>query len=155
MKRTPILLLVLFLVLPFLSLPAQAQTASNPRLIPTAVLWDYDFTKPNNKPCTTATQASCVFSFTVSTSNVSDLTKPPVPVGTPITLSVLTMPAANTTGPTVGISVPYVAPTAFGWYMITVTVRFNDASGVTQAGPNIGVSYYVGPDGVLNLRTTP
>jgi hypothetical protein len=123
--------------------------------VPTAVLWDYDFTKPQNKACSTATQASCVISFTLSTTNVSNPNVPPVPVGTASTLSVLAMPPSNPSGPTVGISMPYTAPTAFGWYMVSVQVNFNDAGGVAQSGPKVGLSYYVGPDTIYNLRTTP
>lgn len=164
-KRILILLAASFLAFCFYdAFPHAPQTSVlklrlkvNAAGVPTAVLWDYDFTNPLNKPCSTATQATCVISFTVSTLEVFSGNPPPPPlaIGTPTTLSVLAMLPASTTGPTVGISVPYISPTAFGWYQIGVQVNFNDAAGKTQGGPISAISNYVGPTAVMNVRTTP
>lgn len=118
---------------------------------PTAILWDYDFTLLQNKPCSTATAPSCVISFSVYTLNSAT----GAAVGTTSTVSILTLPPASPPGPTIGISTPYTAPTAIGWYTIYVQVNVNDASGVMMKGMLTGIAKWIGPDGPINVRTTP
>lgn len=114
--------------------------------VPVAVLWDYDFTAPNSRACSTTIVLSCVSGFTVSTVNSSNVTvSGPVIIALPVTI--------NTTGATLGITAPFTPPAAMGQYQILASVNWKDSAGVAQSGPTSALSFPVIPIGPANLRT--
>jgi len=114
---------------------------------PTQFLWDYDFTQPSSRACSSTATVSCVSGFTVQTVVQPAFTviAGPVSVALPATIS--------TTGPTVGISAPFTPPAAMGNYQIWVTVNWKDGSGTAQSGPTSALGFAVIPVAASNLRT--
>jgi len=119
--------------------------------VPTQILWDYDFTQPNSRMCTSAITTTCVTSFTVSIVAQPGFTVVSGPVIIPLPNT------SSTTGPTVGIAAPFGAslplPTAMGNYQIWVAVNYKDASGAVQQGPISSLGFAVLPVAAQNLRT--
>ena len=115
--------------------------------VPTAVLFDYDFTKPQNRPCSGTVTTNCVSGFTLTT--LSGATQ----VGTPTGIS---LPASlSITAVTVGITTLYTAPTSLGNYSVCIQVNYKDGTGTVQGGAQGCLGYAVLPDAPLNVRTTP
>ncbi len=113
---------------------------------PTQVVWDYDFTLPTNKPCTTTLIVACVSGFTVQTidSATKAVVSGPVAVFAPAVIS--------TTGPTVGINTPFVPPTTLGIYATQIIVNWKDGAGANQVAFITTLTYPVNPTGVLNAH---
>ena len=124
-----------------LHLVPQVNAASG---IPTAVLFDYDFTQPLNKACSSTVTSNCVSGFTVTLAQGSTAIGSPVSVALPATIS--------STGPTVGISGALPAISAMGQYTVTVQVMFKDATGTVQGGPVAALNFPLTPSGVANIR---
>src|SRR5438445_10558368 len=101
-----------------LSYPVLPTQPTNLRTTATQFLWDYDFTQPNSRACTTTVTTACVTGFTVQTINQTTgavIAGPPA-VALPATIS--------STGPTIGIASPFTPPTALGSYAVQVTVNW-------------------------------
>jgi len=126
-----------------LHLVPQVSAASG---IPTAVLFDYDFTQPLNKACSSSVTTNCVSGFQVGYFQSS---------GTQIgSWTSVALPATtSSTGPTVGISSAYAGPTTLGSYIIEVQTMYKDSTGATQGGPVASLSFPLTPSAALNIRT--
>lgn len=112
---------------------------------PVSILWDYDFTTPNDKACSATVTTSCVSGFQEAVFN----SKPaqvagPVNVPLPATIS--------STGPTTGISTPFNVPTSLDTYQIQVSIAWKDGTGAQQFGPSAGLAFPRIPNAVGNLR---
>ena len=115
--------------------------------VPTAILFDYDFTKPQNKPCSGTVTTNCVSGFMLTT--LSGTTQ----VGAPTSIS---LPASlSTTAVTVGITTPYTAPISLGNYSVCIQVNYKDGTGTVQGGVQGCLGYAILPDAPLNVRMTP
>ena len=90
----------------------------NLRVTTTQFFWDYDFTQPNSRACSTTVTTACVTGFTTQTVNTTTnaIVAGPFAVALPATI--------NTTGPTIGIASPYTPPTTMGLYSIQVIVNW-------------------------------
>jgi len=113
----------------------------------TQFLWDYDFTQPNSRACSTTITTACVSGFTVQTIVQPSFAVIAGPVAIPLPGTI------NTTGPTVGISSPFTPPSAMGNYQIWVTVNWKDSSGAAQTAPTASLGFAVVPVVPANLRT--
>lgn len=111
--------------------------------VPVSILWDYDYSQPLNKPCTTAVTTNCVSGFGVT-----------VLTGTTVTgaLQTFTVPATQTAVLTTGISVPYNGPTGLGSYQIQVQTMYKDSSGTVQGGPVSAGPLALTPSAAINPR---
>jgi len=100
------------------SFPVLPTLPINLRTTPTQFLWDYDFTQPLSRACSTTVLTACVSGFTTQTINqlTNAVIAGPVAVALPATIS--------TTGPTVGIAAPFTPPTALGQYAVQVIVNW-------------------------------
>jgi hypothetical protein len=112
--------------------------------LPTAILWDYDFTLPLNKACGAAT-TNCVSGFVITYQTTSG-----APVGTPTNVPLPT--TISSTGPTVGITTPYAGPTSLGSWQITLTLNYKDGTGTVQAGPTATIPLQLTPGVPVNLH---
>jgi hypothetical protein len=114
--------------------------------LPTSVLWDYDFTQPLNKACSSSVTTNCVSGFQVGYFQSS---------GTQIgSWTSVALPATiSSTGPTTGISTAYAGPTTLGSYLIEVQTMYKDSTGATQGGPVASLSFPLTPSAALNIRT--
>jgi len=101
-----------------ISYPVLPTLPTNLRTTPTQFLWDYDFTQPLSRPCSTTVLTACVSGFTTQTINqlTNAVIAGPVVVALPATIS--------TTGPTVGIAAPFTPPTVLGQYAVQVIVNW-------------------------------
>lgn len=98
------------------------------------VAWqfNYDFTKPNNVPCTATLTSNCVTGFTVTTLSGTTV------VGTPLAVPL----PAPVTGVMTGISSgPYTQPATVGPYTAVFTTNFLDITGVARVSTG---SWFIG-----------
>jgi len=101
-----------------ISYPVLPSQPINLRTTATQFIWDYDFTQPLSRACSTTVLTACVSSFTTQTINqlTNAVIAGPTAVALPATIS--------TTGPTVGIAAPFTPPTALGQYAVQVIVNW-------------------------------
>jgi len=101
-----------------ISYPVLPTLPTNLRTTPTQFTWDYDFTQPLSRACSTTVLTACVSGFTTQTVNqlTNAIISGPFAVSLPATIS--------TTGPTVGIAAPFTPPTALGQYAVQVIVNW-------------------------------
>jgi hypothetical protein len=111
---------------------------------PTGILFDYDFTKAQNKACSATVTTNCVSGFTLTTQSGATQVGAAVSIALPATIS--------STAVTTNIPASYTAPTNLGNYSACLQVNFKDAAGAVQGGPQICVGFPILPDSPLNLR---
>ncbi|MGH8863091.1 MAG: hypothetical protein ACREVZ_00340 [Burkholderiales bacterium] len=111
---------------------------------PTGILFDYDFTKAQNKACSATVTANCVAGFTLTTTSGTTQVGASVNVPLPGTIS--------STGITTNIAAPYSAPANLGSYSACLQVNYKDSTGVAQGGPTACTGFSILPDAPLNLR---
>ena len=111
--------------------------------VPVSILWDYDYSQPLNKPCTTAVTTNCVSAFSATVLSGTTV------VGTAQTF---TVPSTQTAVLTTGISVPYNGPSGLGTYSIQVQTLYKDGSGTQQGGPVASGPLVLTPSAPLNPR---
>jgi hypothetical protein len=111
---------------------------------PTGILFDYDFTKPQNKPCSATVTTNCVSGFTLTTLAGS------TPMGAPVSVPLPT--SISSTGPTTNITVAYTPPVNLGAYSACLQTNYRDAAGSVQGGPQSCIGFSILPDAPANLR---
>lgn len=152
MRRITIFLALLFIawIVAPIGLVAPESALANLRLrvtaqgVPVAVEGDYDFTLPQNLPCSATVTRNCLYRFTLATTDNATLQLVS-------TAALLTTAIPATSGPQV-VSIPWTAPTDWGQYTITVTIEYLGGDGKVRIGKTSALAYDRTPDAWKNPR---